>query len=162
MPTVELIYFPGCPHVEMARAQLVRAFAAAKVRPRWREFRTGDPDLPGHARGFGSPTILVDGRDVTGGAPADSAEACRLYTDETGRRSGLPSLASITAALAAAQGRKRVRPWRRNLAFFPGVGFALLPKLACPAMKRQPGWASSRPRRRRGIWWLGSMRKSSA
>lgn len=134
MLSVELIYFPGCPNVAEARSHLVKAFAEVKLAPRWSEFRTDDPDLPGHARGFGSPTILVNGRDVTGAAPADSAESCRLYTDETGRRVGIPSLESIAAALTAGQvARGRIRPWRRNLALLPGFGFALLPKLACPA-----------------------------
>jgi len=104
MLTAELIYFPGCPNVEEARAQLVKAFVEARLTPRWSEYRTDDPDLPAHARGFGSPTILVNGRDVTGAAPADSAAACRLYTDNTGRRGGIPSLGSIVAALTAAQG----------------------------------------------------------
>ncbi len=134
MPSVELIYFPGCPNVEEARSRLVKAFAGAKLNQRWSEFRTDDPDLPGHARGYGSPTIFVNGRDVTGAAPADSAEACRLYSDETGRRSGIPSLASIVGALTVAQGaHEPIRPWRRSLALLPGFGFALLPKLACPA-----------------------------
>lgn len=134
MLTAELIYFPGCPNAEEARAQLVKAFIEARLTPRWSEYRTDDPDLPEHAHGFGSPTILVNGRDVTGAAPADSAEVCRLYTDQTGRRGGIPSLGSIVAALAEAQGaHEPIRPWRRNLALLPGFGFALLPKLACPA-----------------------------
>jgi len=134
MLNVELIYFPGCPNVEEARSHLVRAFAEAKLTPRWSEFRTDDPNLPGHARGFGSPTILVNGRDVTGATPTDAADACRLYADETGRRSGIPSLSSIVGALTVTQGaREPIRPWRRSLALLPGFGFALLPKLACPA-----------------------------
>lgn len=117
MLTAELIYFPGCPNAEEARAQLVKAFIEARLTPRWSEYRTDDPDLPEHAHDFGSPTILVNGRDVTGAAPADSAEVCRLYTDETGRRGGIPSLGSIVAALAEAQGaHEPIRPWRRNLA----------------------------------------------
>lgn len=134
MLSVELVYFPGCPNVEEAHARFVETFAEAGLTPRWSEYRTDDPDLPEHAHGFGSPTILVNGRDVAGAAPADSAEACRLYTDETGRRSGIPSLGSIVAALTEAQGaHEPIGPWRRNLALLPGFGFALLPKLACPA-----------------------------
>lgn len=134
MPSVELIYFPGCPNVEGARSHLVKAFVEARLTPRWSEYRTDDPDLPEPTHGFGSPTILVNGRDVAGSAPADSADACRLYTDDTGRRSGVPSFGSIVAALTTAQdAREPIRPWRRNLALLPGVGFALLPKLACPA-----------------------------
>jgi hypothetical protein len=104
MPTAELIYFSACPNVTEARTQLVKAFVEARLTPRWTEYRTDDPDLPAHARGFGSPTILVDGRDVTGAAPADSAAACRLYTDDTGRRRGIPSIGSIVGALTATHG----------------------------------------------------------
>ena len=140
VPTAELIYLPGCPNVAEARAQLVKAFVDANLTPHWTEYRADDPDLPAHARGFGSPTILVDGRDVTGAGPAGSAEACRLYADETGGRSGIPPLKNIAAAIkagarsAAGQAPRRPRRrWRLTLAALPGVGFALLPKLACPA-----------------------------
>ena len=104
MPTAELIYFSGCPNVTEARTRLVKAFVEARLTPRWREYRIDDPDLPEYARGFGSPTILVNGRDVTGAAPAGSAAACRLYTDDTGQRSGIPSIGSIVGALTATHG----------------------------------------------------------
>jgi hypothetical protein len=38
--------------------------------PRWTEYEAGDPELTPGARGLGSPTILVDGRDVAGACPA--------------------------------------------------------------------------------------------
>lgn len=137
MPRVELIYFPSCPNVAEARAQLVSAFVATKLTPSWAEHRTDDPDLPAHARGFGSPTILVDGRDVAGAEPAGSAEACRLYRAARAY-GGIPPLESIVAALATstpvATAAVSHRPWwRLGLAMLPGFAFALLPKLACPA-----------------------------
>lgn len=100
MRTADLIYFPGCPNLEEARAQLGRAFAEARLTPDWVEYQTDDPALPEHARGFGSPTILIDGRDVTG-ASGGSAEACRLYFDDAGTRAAVPALTSIVAALTA-------------------------------------------------------------
>ena len=126
MPRVELVYDDACPNVAGARAQLFRAFAAAGQQPRWSEHRIGDPDLPGHARGFGSPTILVDGRDVSGLAPGSEA-ACRVYRDRSGAMSRVPSVEEIAAALA--RGRAR---WRSSLAVLPAIGAALLPKVACP------------------------------
>ncbi|MCZ7684627.1 MAG: hypothetical protein M5U28_39980 [Sandaracinaceae bacterium] len=64
MPTLELVYDRGCPHVEAARASLERACEQAGLPPRWTEHSSDD--APPHARGYGSPTILVDGRDVAG------------------------------------------------------------------------------------------------
>lgn len=107
MRTTELIYFAGCPNVEEAREQLRRAFIAANLQPTWVEHQTSDPDFPAHARGYGSPTILVDGLDVTGIAPATSSEACRIYLDEDGRRVGAPPLQSIIAALTATRRHAR-------------------------------------------------------
>ena len=58
----------------------------------------------------------------------------RLYTDSAGRRAPAPPVGNIVAALTSAPATSRLRPcWRRNLALLPGIGFALLPKLACPA-----------------------------
>lgn len=134
MPRVELIYSPGCPNVAAARAQLVKALVEARLALRWTELRTDAPDLPEHARGFGSPTILVGGRDVAGGLPGGAADSCRLYVDDAGGGVPVPSLRSVVAALGLAPAASRPMPrWRRNLALLPGVGFALLPKLACPA-----------------------------
>lgn len=101
MRCTELIYFTGCPNVDAARAQLRLALVEAGLAPLWVEYQTDDPSLPEYARGFGSPTILVDGRDVAGGV-AGSAVACRLYRDDAGGRAGVPSLSSIVSALTAA------------------------------------------------------------
>ena len=137
MPTAELISFPGCPNVVEARSRLIRAFVEAGLTPRWSEYRTDAPDLPEHARGFGSPTILVDGKDVAGAVPTGGAAgACRLYTDRQGRRGGAPPLVSIVTALSAPATPAARRPagrWRAILALLPGFGIALLPNLACPA-----------------------------
>ena len=100
MRTTELIYFLGCPNVDEARAQLERAFTEARLAPCWVEYQTDDPALPEYARGYGSPTILVEGRDVSGG-DGGSAVTCRLYVDDAGRRATVPSLASIVTALTA-------------------------------------------------------------
>jgi hypothetical protein len=100
---VELIYSPDCPHIGAARAQLLRAFAESGMPPRWQEWRADDPGAPAHARGAGSPSILIDGRDVSGAGPAASeAASCRIYRDADGRTAGVPPLAAITAALEAA------------------------------------------------------------
>ncbi len=86
MPTVELIYDGDCPHVDGAREQLLRAFAEVQLEPRFREWRRDDPDAPDRVRGCGSPTILVDGRDVA--AAAEILRRLLPSLRRTGRRHG--------------------------------------------------------------------------
>ena len=138
MPRVELIYDPDCPNVHGARGQLMRAFGQLDLTPHWREWCSSDPAIPEHARGYASPTILVDGRDVSGAEPIDGMASCRIYA-ANGRMTGAPSVREITAALEA---RGPVTPappgkgpgrWQSSAAVLPAVGMSLLPKLACPA-----------------------------
>jgi len=78
MPRVDLVYDPECPNVAAARANLTRAFHRAGLTPSWTEHQIGSPDVPDRVRGFGSPTILVDGVDVAGLRPG-SEHCCRVY-----------------------------------------------------------------------------------
>lgn len=97
MSDVVLVYEATCPHVPEARAQLEEAFARLGRPARWSEQRSDVPDAPRWARRHGSPTVLVDGRDV---ADAPSAGGCcRVYRDATGARRGAPSAAQIVEAL---------------------------------------------------------------
>lgn len=129
MPTLELVHDRGCPHVEAARASLERACEQAGLPPRWTEHASDD--APPHARGYGSPTILVDGRDVAG-AGAGAAECCRVYAGADGALRGVPDASIIVRALAASVARGR-GGWRAALGVVPGVAAALLPRVACPA-----------------------------
>ena len=69
---VQLIFFTGCPHVELARDLLRRAGVP------FEDVDTSSPSSPADLRNWGSPTILVDGRDVAGGLPGGGS-ACRIY-----------------------------------------------------------------------------------
>ena len=135
MAEVELVYDADCPNVSDARAQLLRAFAKAKIAPSWQEWRLDDVDAPARIRGYGSPTILVDGKDVSGTGKAGGA-SCRLYVQPNGSMGKAPTAEMITIALrrsvraTASSGRGS---WKLSLAMVPGIGAALLPKLACPA-----------------------------
>ena len=99
---VELIYDTDCPNVPQARARLITAFAATGLAPRWQEWSRSDERSPEYARRFGSPTILVDGRDISSGSAMEGSGACRIYTDAAGQMSGVPPLQNILAALQAA------------------------------------------------------------
>jgi hypothetical protein len=100
MTTIALVYFDGCPHVEAARAAL-RAALGADVEA-WTEYRSDDPALPAYARGYGSPSIFVAGREVTGAAPGDTASACRVYRDPAGALVGAPAAETIARAVREA------------------------------------------------------------
>ena len=130
MATVDLVYSPDCPNVPLARANLLLAFARAGVRPRWSEHRIGDPDAPEHTRGYGSPTILIGGRDVAGESPS-SEVTCRLYSGAA-RAPTAEQIAQALQRLSQPSSKSGAR-WRSSLGVLPGVGFALLPKIACPA-----------------------------
>ncbi|MGA9523183.1 MAG: hypothetical protein WBV82_17075 [Myxococcaceae bacterium] len=98
MAIVELLYFPECPNVPAAREQLRRAFTVVGAPAEWTEIDASVDSAPAHARGYGSPTILVDGKDVTGTAPGDGS-SCRIYAGSDVR--GVPPLDAIVAALRA-------------------------------------------------------------
>lgn len=106
---VELVYDTGCPHVDQARTVLTRALQEASVPAVWTEWCADEAGCPGHLRGLGSPTILVNGQDVAPGphpwAPRPPGEGprCRLYR-EGGRDVGAPPLANVVRAILKALG----------------------------------------------------------
>ena len=105
-PHVELVYDADCPNVEPARAAIREALSAVGAREEWQEWNRSAPETPEALRRFGSPTVLVSGRDVGGddGAGAD-ANSCRIYADVSGRVSGAPSTQLILAAITAESAR---------------------------------------------------------
>lgn len=129
MPTVELIYDSDCPNVPATRGNLLRAFSQAGLVPRWREWDRADAETPEYARAYGSPTVLVNGKDVAGSGIADAA-CCRIYNGD-GSNQGAPPVVSIMAALSQTSKTKRFGSGIMPLA--PAVGIALMPKLVCPA-----------------------------
>lgn len=137
MHRVELIYDEDCPHVPGARAAIVRAFCAVGLTPRWTEWRRTAATSPPHVRGFGSPTVLVDGIDVAGDAGQTVAGSCRLYPGPDGRQVGAPHPDVIAAALRpvedAARRSTRPRPARSLLTSALGPLVLLLPLGACAA-----------------------------
>ncbi|HXG17509.1 MAG TPA: hypothetical protein VNN62_00345 [Methylomirabilota bacterium] len=96
---VELVYDRDCPNVDAARAALRCACAVMGIAPTWEEWDRNARDSPGHVRGYGSPTILVNGQDVAGVEPNASAECCRLYRGDDGGLRGVPPVEQIVAAM---------------------------------------------------------------
>jgi hypothetical protein len=84
--TIELLYFDGCPGVAGTRAMVERVAAERGARVVLVDVRR----TPGAIeQGFlGSPTVLVDGRDIDPSAPEPSGSdlCCRVYRDADGTR----------------------------------------------------------------------------
>jgi hypothetical protein len=100
VPTVELLYFEGCPHHGAARASIERIAAEEAVMIDLRLIEVTTSKMVEATRFLGSPSIRVNGVDVEPGA--DDREpfvlACRVYHTGAGL-SGQPSDAWIRAAL---------------------------------------------------------------
>jgi hypothetical protein len=79
---IQLLHVPDCPLVEQVRATLRRSLSKTNVGARTEE--VGGP--------YPSPTLLIDGTDVTGRTPAP-VSSCRL---------DLPTEDQLLAALTAA------------------------------------------------------------
>lgn len=143
MADVILLYDDDCPNVAAARSNLLKAFATTGHSSKYHEVNLRMPATPAHLRGFGSPTILVDGRDVAGVEPASDARCCRVYRTPTGQLVGAPSVEQIAQALrrngsccthSLEDTSARVgRGWKGSLAVLPAIAVALLPNLTCPA-----------------------------
>ena len=94
MPTLTVLYFDGCPNtpgvIDAAKK------AASRLGGGW-DVQTVDLEqLPREdlRRGWGSPTVLVDDRDLFGAPPpASPTMSCRHYSD------GVPDTEAIVRAV---------------------------------------------------------------
>ncbi len=134
MATVELIYDSDCPNVKGTREHMLHAFNRAQHKAQWQEWDRAAEDSPDYVRHFGSPTVLVDGRDIAGEAPSPEANCCRMYEDGQGKLIGVPSVELIIRALLGKDEVDSANSKRgvQTLALLPAIGSALLPKLTCP------------------------------
>ena len=90
-PRIELVYLEGCPNAAEARDN-IRVAVEASGRPiEWSEWDLMAESTPEDFRRYGSPTVLIDGQDVTGADASAAALACRA--------DGVPSVASIAERL---------------------------------------------------------------
>lgn len=103
MMKVQLLYFPGCPNADGARAALRRSLDALRLRVAIEEIDVTAAGAPPGLRDWGSPTILIDGVDV-GGEREPTGASCRLYAVGADPESrGVPGDALIRAALERAR-----------------------------------------------------------
>jgi hypothetical protein len=129
---VEIIYDADCPNLAATRSLLIEAFTKTGASARWREWERSAPDTPAYAKGYGSPTILVDGKDVGGMNSQTGAASCRIYRSQDASLRRTPTFEMICFALLAGHKPNRRGRFRAVVASLPAIGTALLPKLTCP------------------------------
>lgn len=107
--TLELLYLPGCPN-HGATASLVRSVLQAEgLNPELNEIPVIDHEQA-RAVGFpGSPTLLVNGRDVETGSPSQVGFACRTYIVE-GKPLGIPPRSWVEHAIRRAKKQEANQP----------------------------------------------------
>lgn len=96
---IELIYDLDCPNVEDMRKQLLKAFAETKLKASWKEWDRNNDESPSYAKKYGSPTLLVNGKDIAN-QEGSGANCCRVYIDKDGMKK-VPSVDMIIKALRA-------------------------------------------------------------
>lgn len=157
MTEIDLIHDVDCPNAGQARINLRRALEMARLPARWREWIRTAPTTPHDLLRFGSPTILVDGKDVAGVEPLDGADACRIYQDGNLRLKRVPAVSMILAALDRTPEESLAsRPgagFLSSLAVIPGTLAAILPALSCPAC--WPAYAGLLSSSGIGFLWQG-------
>jgi hypothetical protein len=100
---IELLWWRGCPSWERAIELVGEQMTAAGLDPGSLEVREVRDEADAERESFtGSPTILIDGRDIEAApeAAGGSRLTCRVYRLRDGRISALPDPADIAAALA--------------------------------------------------------------
>ncbi len=142
MIKVELIYDSDCPNVELARSVLKQALTQADLDAKWQEWDRADVKSPEYVQGYGSPTILVEGKDIAGESTEDSCRSCRIYKDENGRFGGIPSVKLISTAIEKAKQTTAKQAgivhnqkggYKGIFAVVPSTGAILIPGISCPA-----------------------------
>lgn len=98
---IQFLYTDGCPYNGLARSALSEVMAEEGIRAYVEEVYVRTEE-DARRLGFpGSPTVLINGRDVNSGGP--SGLGCREYETADGRRQGWPDKETIRWALAAAE-----------------------------------------------------------
>jgi hypothetical protein len=99
-PTVELLWWRGCPSWEEALAELREEMRALGMDPEGVRVREVQTDDDASRQGFvGSPTIRVDGRDVQDPGDEPSGLTCRIYRLRDGRPSPTPDPEDLRDAI---------------------------------------------------------------
>jgi hypothetical protein len=106
MNVVEVLFFEGCPHAELALSRAREAAASAGSPTEVRLVRIESEDAAIERRFLGSPSVRVNGEDVEPSARdrSDFGLQCRVYEID-GAIEGAPPTRWITERLASSSGR---------------------------------------------------------
>ncbi|HVA65042.1 MAG TPA: hypothetical protein VNF74_15055 [Terriglobales bacterium] len=94
---IRVLSYSDCPHGALALARVRQALAQLALAAEVEELRMGAGADAAELKFRGSPTVLVNGRDVEPGPPHQGL-ACRLYAGGE----GAPSLAVLSRAMQQA------------------------------------------------------------
>jgi hypothetical protein len=99
-PTVELLFWDGCPSHPQVLADLRAAMSELGLDPDAVVVREVDTDPLAEREHFvGSPTIRIDGADIQDPGDEPAALTCRVYHRRDGRVSPVPDPADVHDAL---------------------------------------------------------------
>lgn len=98
MMKIELIYDVDCPNIASARKILETAISHLCLETEWIEWDRASSKSPPYVLEYGSPTILVDGKDIVPQL-ASSSNSCRIYRDSSGVMIKAPPLENLIEAL---------------------------------------------------------------
>lgn len=99
---IELLFIEGCPNLSLARRNLHTALRRSGIQDAEVIERLVGPDpRDAPAQMHGSPTILVDGRDVTPPVQDEVSVCCRPYRTAAGI-TGAPTVDTLIDVLTAA------------------------------------------------------------
>ncbi|MGW8881125.1 alkylmercury lyase family protein [Streptomyces mirabilis] len=120
---VEMMTVPDCPNGPVLRERLVLALAG-RTDVELTEHVVDDQAEAEHRGMYGSPTLLVDGRDPFAAPGTEAGLSCRLYRGADGRIGGAPSVEELRQVLgtttradqaAGRAGQGRLAPVERGL-----------------------------------------------
>ncbi|MDQ6752668.1 MAG: thioredoxin family protein [Actinomycetota bacterium] len=103
---LRLLYFDGCPNWRVARENLRAALAGLGWAQSFEAVLAETEDQARALHFTGSPTIVLDGKDIFDSGNAPAALACRLYRTGTGL-AGSPTTEDIVTALQREAGSLR-------------------------------------------------------
>ncbi|HZC79397.1 MAG TPA: hypothetical protein VE258_16705 [Ktedonobacterales bacterium] len=99
-PTIEVLYFEGCPNHERAVALLRKALAAEQITTPIRLIRVETAAAARRHGFYGSPSIRINGKDIAPlPAGATPGLACRVYQLPDGHLAPVPAYEVVVAAL---------------------------------------------------------------
>lgn len=103
-PTLEVLYFEGCPNHEHAVALVRKALASENVTAPIQIIRV-ETDVEAHRQRFyGSPSVRINGEDIASiPENATTGLACRVYRTPDGHLTPTPPYETIVAAVRRAK-----------------------------------------------------------